>query len=305
MSNSKKDEPVEQVETIEPPKIDDSNIPTLHLSNGFLGGAGKSTLARLFCERFIKLGRAFTLIDADPNYNVARAYDKETVSLWQHKDIKSSVSSTIGSRFGRSLADKDNAKKPPVSSKILSEQIIFSKDTKFSYLGDRLFDIIYSLKQDIISSLPANDGIDLWLESNNINALMASESPPFKVVNWWCSFGSGTSQQMFVDFVTKYPNLHHVCVFNLGITSAVPNWDRFDPLPLLDKFSQDGKVKIANILPWLADPAILEAVDLGTPLHEIVKNGYNGKQLNPIVKLKIDKWLENNWQSFRNTGHLL
>ncbi len=92
MSNSKKDEPVEQVETIEPPKIDDSNIPTLHLSNGFLGGAGKSTLARLFCERFIKLGRAFTLIDADPNYNVARAYDKETVSLWQNKDVKSSVS---------------------------------------------------------------------------------------------------------------------------------------------------------------------------------------------------------------------
>ena len=148
---------------------------------------------------------------------------------------------------------------------MFSEQIIFSKDTKFSYLGDRLLDIIYSLKQDIISSLPANDGIDLWLESNNINALMASESPPFRVVNWWCSFGSSTSQQMFVDFVTKYPNLHHVCVFNLGITSAVPNWDRFDPLPTLDKLSQDGKVKIANILPWLADPAILEAVDLGTP----------------------------------------
>jgi hypothetical protein len=134
---------------------------------------------------------------------------------------------------------------------------------------------------------------------------MESGSPPFEVVNWWCSFGSGTSQQMFVDFVTKYPNLHHVCVFNLGITSAVPNWDRFDPLPTLDKLSQDGKVKIANILPWLADPAILEAVDLGTPLHEIVKNGYQqGKQLNPIVKLKIDKWLEDNWQSFRNTGYL-
>ena len=75
---------------------------------------GKSTLARLFCERFIKLGRSFTLIDADPNYNVARAYDKETVALWQHKDVKSSVRSIaerpllgIGSRFGRSLADKE------------------------------------------------------------------------------------------------------------------------------------------------------------------------------------------------------
>jgi hypothetical protein len=280
---------------------DDSNIPTLHLCNGFLGGVGKSTLARLFCERFIRLGRAFTLIDADPNYNVARAYDRETVALWQHKDVKSSVSS-IGSRFGRSLAEKEDVIK--VESNLLSEQIIFSKDAKFSYLGDRLLDIIYSIKRDLIVSLPANDGIDLWLDSNNINGLMESGSSPFKVVNWWCSFGSGTSQQMFVDFVTKYPNLHHVCVFNLGITSAVPNWDRFDPLPTLDKLSQDGKVKISNILPWLADPAILEAVDLGTPLHEIVKNGYGQKQLNPIVKLKIDKWLEANWQSFRNTGYL-
>jgi hypothetical protein len=280
-------------------KKEDPSIPTLHLCNGFLGGAGKSTLARLFCERFIKLGRVFTLIDGDPNYNVARAYDRETVALWEQKQVKTATTS-IGSRFGRSLADTE----PKVDSNLLSEQIIFSKDAKFSYLGDRLLDVIYSWQRDIIVSLPANDGIDLWLDSNNINELMASESPPFKVVNWWCSFGSVTSQQMFVDFVTKYPNLHHVCVFNLGITSAVPNWDRFDPLPILDKLSQDGKVKIANILPWLADPAILEAVDLGTPLHEIVKNGHNGKQLNPIVKLKIDKWLEDNWQSFRNTGYL-
>jgi hypothetical protein len=295
MANNKQQENSEQINN-------DNFAPTLHLCNGFLGGAGKSTLARLFCERFIKLGRLFTLIDADPNYNVARAYDRETVALWQQKDVKSSVS-YIGSRFGRSLADKVDTDLK-VESILLGEQIIFSKDAKFSYLGDRLLDIIYGLKQDIIVSLPANDGIDLWLDSNNINGLMASGSPPFKFVNWWCSFGSGTSQQMFVDFVTKYPNLHHVCVFNLGITSAVPNWNRFDPLPALDKLSQDGKVKIANILPWLADPAILEAVDLGTPLHEIVKNGYNGKQLNPIVKLKIDKWLEDNWQSFRSTGYL-
>jgi hypothetical protein len=295
MANNKQQENSEQINN-------DNFAPTLHLCNGFLGGAGKSTLARLFCERFIKLSRLFTLIDADPNYNVARAYDRETVALWQHKDVKSSLGS-IGSRFGRSLADKVDTD-PKVGSILLSEQIIFSKDAKFSYLGDRLLDIIYNIKRDLIVSLPANDGIDLWLESNNVNALMASESSPFKVVNWWCSFGSGTSQQMFVDFVTKYPNLHHVCVFNLGITSAVPNWDRFDPLPTLDKLSQDGKVKIANILPWLADPAILEAVDLGTPLHEIVKNGYGRKQLNPIVKLKIDKWLEDNWQSFRSTGYL-
>ncbi len=294
MANNKKEETSEQT--------NNENItPTLHLCNGFLGGVGKSTLARLFCERFIKLGRLFTLIDADPNYNVAHAYDKETAALWQHKDVKSSVSS-IGSRFGRSLAEKEDVVK--VESNLLREQIIFSKDAKFSYLGDRLLDIIYSVKRDLIVSLPANDGIDLWLDSNNINGLMMSELSPFKVVNWWCSFGSGTSQQMFVDFVTKYPNLHHACVFNLGITSAVPNWDRFDPLSTLDKLSQDGKVKIANILPWLADPAILEAVDLGTPLHEIVKNGYRQKQLNPIVKLKIDKWLEDNWQSFKNTGYL-
>ena len=274
MANNKKDEHSEQINN-------DNFIPTLHRCNGFLGGVGKYTLARLFCERFIKLGRSFTLIDADPNYNVARAYDRETVALWQHKDVKSSVSS-IGSRFGRSLAEKEDVIK--VRSNLLSEQIIFSKDAKFSYLGDRLLDIIYSVKRDLIVSLPANDGIERWLDSNNINILLGSESSPFKVVNWWCSFGSGTSQQMFVDFVTKYPNLHHVCVFNLGITSAVPNWDRFDPLPTLDKLSQDGKVKIANILPWLADPAILEAVDLGTPLHEIVKNGYQqGKQLNPLA----------------------
>ncbi len=295
MANNKQQENLEQVNN-------DNFTPTLHLCNGFLGGSGKSTLARLFCERFIKIGRLFTLIDADPNCNVARAYDRETVALWQYKDVKSSVGS-ISSRFGRSLADNDEFRSQ-VDSNLMSEQIIFSKDAKFSYLGDRLLDVIYSLKQDLIVSLPANDGIDLWLDSNNINSLMASESPPLKVVNWWCSFGSGTSQQMFVDFVTKYPNLHHVCVFNLGITSAVPNWGRFDPLPTLDKPSQDGKVKIANILPWLADPAILEAVDLGTPLHEIIKNGYRGKQLNPIVKLKIDKWLEDNWQSFRHTGYL-
>jgi hypothetical protein len=292
MANNKQQGNLEQINN-------DNFTPTLHLCNGFLGGVGKSTLARLFCERFIKLDRSVTLIDADTNYNVARSYDKETVALWQQKQVKTATS-TIGSRFGRSLADAE----PKVDSNLLSEQIIFSKDAKFSYLGDRLLDIIYSVKRDLIVSLPANDGIDTWLDSNNINGLMESESPPFKVVNWWCSFGSGTSQQMFVDFVTKYPNLHHVCVFNLGITSAVPNWERFDPLSALDKLSQAGKVKIANILPWLADPAILEAVDLGTPLHEIMQNGYRQKQLNPIVKLKIAKWLEDNWQSFRNTGYL-
>ena len=240
MTNNKKEEHSEQINN-------DNFTPTLHLYNGFLGGVGKSTLARLFCERFVKLGRAFTLIDADRNYNVARAYDRETVALWQHKDVKSAVGS-IGSRFSRSLADKEDFTR--VESNLLSEQIIFSKDTKYSYLGDRLLDIIYSIKRDLIASLPANDGIELWLDSNNIHGLMASDSSPFKVVNWWCSFGSSTSQQMFVDFVTKYPNLHHVCVFNLGITSAVPNWDRFDPLPALDKLSQDRKVKIANILAW-------------------------------------------------------
>jgi hypothetical protein len=292
MANNKQQGNLEQINN-------DNFTPTLHLCNGFLGGVGKSTLARLFCERFIKLDRSVTLIDADTNYNVARSYDKETVALWQQKQVKTATS-TIGSRFGRSLADAE----PKVDSNLLSEQIIFSKDAKFSYLGDRLLDIIYSVKRDLIVSLPANDGIDTWLDSNNINGLMESESPPFKVVNWWCSFGSGTSQQMFVDFVTKYPNLHHVCVFNLGITSAVPNWERFDPLSALDKLSQAGKVKIANILPWLADPAILEAVDLGTPLHEIMQNGYRQKQLNSIVKLKIAKWLEDNWQSFRNTGYL-
>jgi hypothetical protein len=294
MATPKKEEQSEQINN-------DNFTPTLHLGNGFLGGVGKSTLARLFCERFIKLGRLFTLIDADVNCNVARAYDKENVVTWQGNKVKTAVSS-IGSRFGRSLADKEDVR---VESSPLTEQIIFSKDAKLVYLGDRLLDIIYSVKRDLIVSLPANDGVELWLDSNNINGLMESGSSQFKVVNWWCSFGSSTSQQMFVDFVNKYPNLHHVCVFNLGITSAVPNWERFDPLPALDKLAQDGKVKIASILPWLADPAIIEAVDLGTPLHEIVKNGYQqGKQLNPIVKLKIDKWLDDNWQSFRNTGYL-
>ena len=295
MANNKQQENLDQINN-------DNFTSTLHLCNGFLGGAGKSTLARLFCERFIKLGRLFTLVDADPNCNVARAYDKETIALWQHKQVKTATSS-IGSRFGRSLADREEFKLQ-VDLNLMSEQIIFSKDAKFSYLGDRLLDIIYGMQRDLISSLPANDGIELWLDSNNINWLMESESPPFKVVNWWCSFGSVTSQQMFVDFVTKYPNLHHVCVFNLGITSVVPNWDRFNPLPTLDKLSQDGKVKIANILPWLADPAILEAVDLGTPLHEILEHGWHGKLLNPIVKVKIEKWLQANWQSFRDTGYL-
>jgi CO dehydrogenase nickel-insertion accessory protein CooC1 len=81
MANNKQQENLEQINN-------DNFTPTLHLCNGFLGGAGKSTLARLFCEKFIKLGRLFTLIDADPNYNVARAYDRETVAFWQHKDIK-------------------------------------------------------------------------------------------------------------------------------------------------------------------------------------------------------------------------
>ena len=107
MANNKKEEHSEQINN-------ENFTPTLHLCNGFLGGVGKSTLARLFCERSIELGRSFTLIDADPNYNVARAYDKETVALWQHKDVKSSVRSIaerpllgIGSRFGLSLADKE------------------------------------------------------------------------------------------------------------------------------------------------------------------------------------------------------
>jgi hypothetical protein len=173
MTNNKKEEHSEQINN-------ENFTPTLHLCNGFLGGAGKSTLARLFCERFIKMGRAFTLVDADPNYNVARAYDKETVAFWQDKDVKSAVIS-VGSRFGRSLAEKEDFTR--VESNLLSEQIIFSKDTKYSYLGNRLLDIIYSIKRDLIVSLPANDGIELWLDSNNINGIMSSESSPFKVAN--------------------------------------------------------------------------------------------------------------------------
>jgi hypothetical protein len=295
MANNKQQENSEQTNN-------DNFTPTLHLCNGFLGGVGKSTLARLFCERFIKIGRLFTLIDADPNYNVAIAYDKANVALWQQKAGSSAQS--IDSRFGR-LPPNGGDLESTAAANLLSEQIIFSRDAKFSYLGDRLLDLIYSVKQDTICSLPANDGIELWLDSNDINTLMQSESPPFRVVNWWCSFGSTTSQQMSIDFTLKYPNLQHVCVFDLGITSIVPNWDRFNPLPKLDKLAQEGKIKIANILPWLADPAILEAVDLGTPLHEILTNGDRaGRNLNPIVKGKITKWLENNWQSFRNTGYL-
>jgi hypothetical protein len=293
-------------------------IPTVHIFNGRLGGSGKSTAARLLCERYLKLGQSYTLIDADSNYNVARAYQKETIAIWEktpskiwgdgnNDRIKANSENFLGkpNRLQpaniKPLSQKNNSNQ----SNLLAEQIIFSNDSKLAYLGDRFLEIIDRYQTDIIVSLPANDGLEYWLDTNGIDLLMAAEAPPFKIVNWWVSFGSVTSQQMLVDFITKYPHLQHVFIRNLGITSTVPNWDRFSPLPDLTAMYEQGQVKGASILPWLSDPAILEAVDAGTPLHEILANGLERKPLNPIVKTKIEKWLEHNWRSFEQTGLLL
>jgi hypothetical protein len=293
-------------------------IPTVHIFNGRLGGSGKSTAARLLCERYLKLGQSYTLIDADSNYNVARAYQKETIAIWEKTPSKiwgdgnnDRIKANSGNFLGKPnrlqpanikpLSPKNNSNQ----SNLLAEQIIFSNDSKLAYLGDRFLEIIDRYQTDIIVSLPANDGLEYWLDTNGIDLLMAAEAPPFKIVNWWVSFGSVTSQQMLVDFITKYPHLQHVFIRNLGITSTVPNWDRFSPLPDLTAMYEQGQVKGASILPWLSDPAILEAVDAGTPLHEILANGLERKPLNPIVKTKIEKWLEHNWRSFEQTGLLL
>lgn len=233
------------------------SIPTIHICNGKLGGTGKSTAARLLCERYLKLGRSYTPIDSDSNYNVARAYQKDVVALWESRSSQSSTQPD-NDFFGGSASVKTNS---PVENDrdLLAEQIVFSYDAKLSYLGDRFLELIDRHQRDVVVSLPANDGLEFWLDTNSIDTLMAAPAPPFKIVNWWISFGSATSQQMLVDFIHKYPHLSHVCVFNLGITSAVPNWQRFSPLPALKAIADKGAVKTAAILPWLSDPAILEA----------------------------------------------
>jgi hypothetical protein len=278
------------------------SIPTIHICNGKLGGTGKSTAARLLCERYLKLGRLYTPIDSDSNYNVARAYQKDVVALWESRSSQSSTQRD-NDFFGGSASVKTNSLVEN-NRDLLAEQIVFSHDTKLSYLGDRFLELIDRHQRDVVVSLPANDGLEFWLDTNSIDALMAAPAPPFKIVNWWISFGSATSQQMLVDFIHKYPHLNHVCVFNLGITSAVPNWQRFSPLPALKAIADQGGVKTAAILPWLSDPAILEAVDAGTPLHEILATGWQGRSLNPIVKTKIEKWRADNWRSFEQTGFL-
>jgi hypothetical protein len=284
----------------EPPALSKATIPTIHIFNGRLGGTGKSTGARLLCAWYQSIDRPYTLIDTDPNCNVARAYGKETVSRWQSSPVE-----VVGSSndFFNLSTEKLPASLPD-SEDLLSEQILFSADAKLSYLGDRFLEIVEQHQRDVVVSLPANDALELWLDAHGIDVLIDTEAPPFKIVNWWVSFGSAASQQALVDFIGKYPHLQHVCVFNLGITSAVPNWQRFAPLPALLDLAKQGLVKNAAIQPWLSDPGILEAVEAGTPFHEILAHGWKGRRLNPAIESKIEKWLKSNWKSFEDTGFL-
>ncbi len=295
--------------TDKPPKSEGNSldIPTsvIQICNGRLGGVGKTTLARLLCERYLKIERPYTLIDSDEdNYNVARAYDKKAVAFWESQNNTINSTSNFDDRFSSESLIAVNHDSELKNFDLMTEQIIFSHDDKLSYLGDRLLEIIDRYHQDIIVSLPANDGLEKWLDRNQIDSFIAEGSSHFKVTNWWCSFGGATSQQKFINFVHKYPHLDHVIVFNLGITSVVPNWHRFSPLPDLVDLVRQHKVKSASILPWVSDPGILEAVDRGTPLHEIIERGWLGKPLNPIIKGKIQKWLVDNWAAFQATGHL-
>lgn len=299
----------EENQAIEPDlsSVMKEGLPTIHLFHGVLGGSGKSTGSRLMCERYRSRKQEFTLIDADPNYNVARAYQKDVITLWERKSNRHSTAdtSTTNQDIDNSMWEGSHSSSSIESSlKLLEEQIIFSRDTKFSYLGDRFLEAISFYGHDFVVSLPAGDDIEFWLDSNNIDSLIETNSLPFKIINWWISFGSISSQEKLVNFIQKYPHLNHVCVFNQGITSVVPNWGRFSVLPALRKMAQEGRVKKASILPWQSDPAILEAVEAGQPLHEIIENGWQGKALNPIVKGKIEKWLETNWLSFEATGYL-
>lgn len=284
---------------------------TVHVAMSKDGGSGKSTLSRIFCEWYNTMKREVIIIDADENTpNVARVYDKDNFAKWGKKvkkqfGIRSSELSDeklLKSRFEASILTASEEKQK--NEDLFDEQIIFDDSPNHLYLGDRFLEIIETYSdRDIIVSLPGGNKFDFWLDTNEIDKSISKNDLPFKIVIWWCSFGSTNSQKTFVEFANKYPHIDTVLVLNKGIRSVVPNWDRFKFDPVL-KDLKSKKARSAEIEQWLSNPDILEEVDRSTPFHEILENGLHGKPFSSLIRNKIQGWFEVNWDSLMATGHL-
>jgi hypothetical protein len=259
---------------------------TLHICNATDGGVGKSTLARLLCEYYIKhKPDGFTLIDADPKLDVAIAYAPDLYGRWQHRTPSSSQF------FELSAA----APQQPEND-LLSEHILLSTDIAYTYLGDRLLELACS--KDMILCQPSNnlDGLMAWLDDNKIDGRSDAQ---FKAISWWLSHGTKRGQDTFVEFVNKYPNLSHVFVLNQGVNSAVPNWNRFKLEQGVAELIGQNKVKFATLSRFRSDPAIVARVEQGEQFNKAIES------LHPQIGIKVQNWLQSNWDSLKSTGLLL
>jgi hypothetical protein len=263
-----------------------NNTYTLHISNANDGGVGKSTLARLLVEYYRHHHSSnYVLVDADPKMDVAVAYAPDLYAKWEQK---SGVSTNF---FELSAAAVQVAE----TEDLLAEQILVSSDPTYSYLGDRLLQL--ACQKDVILVQPSNNlsGLMAWLDDNNINQ---RQDRQFQVVSWWLSHGTQRGQDAFVNFVNRYPNLNHVFVINQGITSAVPNWSRFQLQPRIGDLLGQQQVKLAQLTRFRSDPAIVARVEQGESFERVIKT------LHPEIGNKVQYWLETNWSSLKATGYL-
>lgn len=274
-----------------------TKLINVNLCNGKKGGVGKSTLARIMSELYHQLGREFTLVDADPNYDVARIYDNQTVAIWE-----SSLVPKAGKLSRKAFLD--NLEKNEVSESneaegIFSQQIVFSDAPRLRYLGKRFLELIDTCGQDIIVSLPANDNMEYFLDSNRINKALGQDSRKFNIVNWWCLPGCQNSQKMFLEFVEKYPNIKHVAVFNHGISTAVPDWSTFRPSPELLKALKEKRFTYTAITGLEAIPTIVAELDKNVPYREIIK----GTKVDQFSREDLKEWLDDNITGLKETGY--
>ncbi len=296
------------------PKI----IPTCHLSNGGKGNTGKTTFAKGMANMYNQNNKPWNVVDMDTLFpNFMSVYAMDVVNAWNKKKSTQPQHSSEADFFTRAAARVGNEQKVVVENEqkkdkpavktskgvitdLLSlEQISLTEDPTRSYLGDRLLEIITTDSSiDTICSLPANvdGGIRFWLDENDIDQQIAKGELPFRLINWWLSDGSDESMTLLADFMDSYPNLHHVLVLNKGIKTAMPNWDNFLPSDRLTKYFQEGKLKCISLPPLLIDPQLMTKIQKDHLSYEKLK-----EIASPIVRVKIDKWLETLHKAIKST----
>jgi hypothetical protein len=290
--------------------VSPTKIPTVHITNGEIGGIGKSTFAKILAEFYRSHQQVFTIVDMDASTpNVAQAYARDIVAAWAETRTTPPVGLVINDFFGAKSSStvKTPTKKKAVESvnsiaELLSEQIVLSAEPSKAYLGDRLLEIITTDPQiDTILSMPAqiDRGLRYWLDKNNIDRHIGSGDLPFQIVNWWVSNGSEESMKLLADFIDSYPHIKHVMVANRGIVTAVPNWRFFTPSARLTKHAQAGNLQGISIELLALDPNLMAQAQREQLTYAEIMDL---PKVSSFVRLRIKDWLAESFAVIRATG---